>query len=115
MKKLLSVSVLSVFVMAMLIFGTSQVNAQTTPTNDVKDMVIKAIDYPENAIDKKLEGEVVVKFTPSGTGKIEVNEIYSRVPELQEYVYETISSMEVPQSHNEALDPITLRFTFKLI
>jgi len=115
MKK--SVFILSVAALAagLLFLNTSGVQAQTLAVDDVKNIVIKAIDYPEDAIDKNLQGEVVVSFTTNEQGKLEVNEIFSRIPELQEYVYEKISSIELPQANNEISDPILLRFTFRLI
>ena len=96
-------------------FTAFNAGAQTMARNDVKDLVIKSVRYPQDAIDKHLEGDVLVSFKPNAQGKVEVEEIFSRIPELSESVLSTISDIVLPQPAEQLTDPIVLRFTFKLI
>ncbi len=114
MKRIILIIVLSVFTGTFLL-SPSKSSAQTMARDDVKNMVVKAIGYPQTAVDKQLEGEVVVSFSSNGKGKIEVQEINGSIPELKEYVFNKISAIELPESMAEVSDPILLRFNFKLI
>jgi outer membrane biosynthesis protein TonB len=114
MKKSILITVLPA-IACILLLTSFKASAQGIAREDVKNMVVKAIEYPEAAIEKKIEGEVVVSFYATDKGKIEVSEIFSRDPILQEYVYDQITALQVPAENAAETDPIVLRFTFKLL
>jgi hypothetical protein len=114
MKKSILMLALSVLTVIFTI-STSSAQAQTMARDDVKNMVVKAIAYPESAIDNHLQGDVVVSFSPNKQGRLEVMEIFSRIPILKNYVYDRITALQLPAPADELLEPIVLRFTFKLI
>jgi len=115
MKRSILTLTVSALTAGLLLLSSFTTQAQALVRSDVKKMVVKAVDYPENAVDKKLQGEVVVSFVPTKDGKLEVKEIFSRVPELRDYVYKTITDLEVPKTGDVFTEPIVLRFTFKLL
>lgn len=114
MKKSILILLVSVLTVIFTI-STSAAQAQTMARDDVKNMVVKAIAYPEAAIDKQLQGDVIVSFSPNQQGRLEVMEIFSRIPILQKYVYEKITALQLPAPVDAFSDPIVLRFSFKLI
>lgn len=104
----------SAMVAGLMLLGTSTAKAQMVPEQTVKAMVINAIEYPEYAIDKHVEGFVVVSFRATPEGKVEVTGINSSDPLLGDYVYETISSLDIP-SAGDGSETIYLRFKFVLL
>jgi len=115
MKRSVLTVVVSVLFTGFLFLSSYTAQAQMVPREAVKNLVVKTMTYPESAIDKKLQGEVVVSFILTKEGNLEVKEIFSRIPELRDHVYKTISSLEVPPTTEEMNEPIVLRFIFKLI
>ncbi len=114
MKKSILILAMSILSGISLLFSSAAV-AQTMSREEVKNQVIDVVTYPQDAIDKHLEGDVLVSFSTSKDGKIQVQEIFSRVPELQEYVLNKLNAFELPQAQYDVTAPIMLKFTFKLI
>jgi hypothetical protein len=114
MKNLILILLLSV-ISTTISVSADAATAPKYSRDDIKNMVVKAIDYPQAAKARQLQGDVVVSFSPNGQGKLEVNEIFGGIPELKAYVSSKISSLQLPQNIESGIEPIVLRFRFKLL
>src|SRR6056297_910818 len=60
----------------------------------VKQTVQQEVDYPEFAVEEKLEGTVWVEFTINENGKIQVEKVNSMCVPLKNYVVRKIEGMD---------------------
>jgi hypothetical protein len=112
MKKALLISVWAIMALIMIVGNTS---AQNITKEKVKETVKNYVKYPEFAIEEKLQGDVIVNFALNQDGCLKINEIYSRVPELQAYVKEKITVLKFPVEEKLVDEPILMRFSFQLL
>lgn len=98
-----------------LTLGSMPVQAAPEPDEAVKALVINAIEYPEEAINQGIEGDVVVSFKRNSDGKLEVTGVNSAEPLLAEYVCKTICALDLPLDPNANTETIYLRFSFVLL
>jgi outer membrane biosynthesis protein TonB len=104
----------AVMLVIALAFTTNGVSAQKMARENVIEYVVKAINYPPDAVGQKLQGDVLVSFTIDPQGHLRVQEI-NGAPELRAYVYDQINAMQLPNDVANVDEPIALRFNFKLI
>ncbi len=102
---------------ALLTMGSLPVNAGAggEPDKALKATIINAIKYPESAIDKGIEGEVLLGFRRDSLGRLEIIGVNSRESILADYVINTIQDLNIPDDPTAGTDPVYLRFEFVLL
>jgi hypothetical protein len=83
-------------------------------TNVVKNLKLQ-IDYPDFAIENKIQGHVYVSFNLDQAGNIIIEEIHSTQAELKEYVIEELKKINIPQNDEYINLTYEMRFKFDLL
>lgn len=79
-----------------------------------KDCILKQVPYPEFAREKGIEGGVAVRFMFDDSGAIHVLEACSNAPELEQYVKNKLSSLQLKNCVADLNRDYYLRFMFRL-
>lgn len=105
------------FALAMLIglLSFTSVHAGDDDNSMLKHTVKQAIEYPEFAIEKDLEGTVWVEFTISEKGKINIEKLNSVCAPLREYVAEKLQGMDASGFVDEPQESYRMYFDFYLL
>jgi len=86
--------VLMILVFVLSGFGIRTAHARGPELTDViKKAINEKVKYPEFAIEKKINGVVVVEFKINQKGNLEVKRMNSVQPELQEYVRKQLETI----------------------
>lgn len=115
MKKVFAILTLIVFT------GISFLSvAKDSPKNDNKtesqttQVLMKQMDYPTFAKEKKIEGDVYVSFTLNKDGRIENICANSSSELLKNYVVEKLQASNIPGTIADATQVFYIKFSFRL-
>ncbi len=79
-----------------------------------KDCILSQVPYPEFAKQRQLEGGVAVRFLFDESGNVEVLESCSNSPELEQYVVQKMSQLQLKNCVVDVNKDYYMRFMFRL-
>jgi len=83
--------------------------------NASRNCILQQIPYPEFARKKKLEGGVVVQFKFDENGVVHVLDACSNSPELENYVLNKLSNLQLKNCVVDINKDYYMRFMFRLL
>ena len=96
-------------------FVTKNVHAKGPDFNDViKKAIDENVKYPDFAIERKINGVVVVQFKFNQKGNLEVRRINSVNPELEEYVHRQLEKISIDALVADTSQSYYYKFNFDL-
>ncbi|MBT3303543.1 MAG: hypothetical protein HOD63_11220 [Bacteroidetes bacterium] len=113
MKK--SILVILICTLVSINFAFAVNDTEESKESSVKQAIKLEIDYPEFAIENKIEGEVLVSFEVNKDGKIDVLRTNSVYKELEGYVIEKMKSITVHADDAEIGKVYNMKISFKLL
>lgn len=99
---------------ALLIF-TAGISRAADVVPDIREQIMKQVKYPTSLSEKLVQGTVYVEFLVKDDGSLEVINCFSKIGELQNYIFKTLSDIRVEASVNEVGKNMVMRFDFKLV
>ena len=96
-------------------FGVKTASARGPELTDViKKAINDKVKYPEFAIEKKINGVVVVEFKFNEKGNLEVTRINSVEPELEDYVHQQLEKISLVAAVVDTNQLYYYKFNFDL-
>jgi hypothetical protein len=110
MKTISKIAILLV-IPALILLSSGMASAANPAAKCIREVLKEAVKYPDCLMKKGSVGDVVVVFTLSDEGKIQVKSVKTSCPELAEYVKEKLSNT----SCSEVISPYNQHYmvTFK--
>ena len=92
------ISILSIVLLLLCVTFTSAktlpVPAQKLP-KELKEQIVKQLDYPKQARNELIEGDVWIKVCVDENSKVKIIDLSATDPQLGEYVKKELSSLHV--------------------
>jgi hypothetical protein len=84
-----------------------------SPSSPVLNKQLKKMDYPDFGRESKLEGMVLVEFTITETGAVNINAINSSDENLESYVRQKLESLQINDLRAQGTHHV--KFNFKYV
>ena len=108
--------ILTIMVFVLTGFAIKKVSAGGPELTDViKNAINENVKYPEFAIEKSINGVVVVQFKINKNGNVEVKRINSLQPELEEYVHNKLETISFNPATVDTTESYYYKFNFDLL
>jgi hypothetical protein len=82
---------------------------------DLKEKIRAEVTYPKTALDRNIEGIVLIGFSVNERGNIQIEGVNASNIELQDYVVKTIKNMVVSPTDNAYSKMYNMKFVFKIL
>ena len=97
-----------------ILIDAASINSTGPFPSASRECILSQVPYPEFARQRQLEGGVAVRFMFDDFGNVDILETCSNSPELERYVVEQMSHLELKNCVVEVNKDYYMRFMFRL-
>ena len=113
MKKNISLTIVTILLFGAIVTGFGKEPAEKSAmssSKEIQKIITESVKYPDFGYKKGLHGDVVITFTVSAEGMIELKKITSQSEELKDYVKDQLTKITI----KDVMHPLNQQYKVKL-